>query len=126
LCYNYGHNSYLVVDSRNFPPQDVHVGLLAVGADFLVAVHAEGAVRLLRAHVAPLHDLIAVGVRKFSGDFDVQFEESLQGDVGREALHALVWNAMFGAAFWALDLQADAQISSIDSTHTHTLKLIHR
>jgi hypothetical protein len=114
LRFNYGHYSYLVVDSRDFAPQDVHMGLFAVGADFLVAMHAQRAIRLFRAHVAPLHDLIAVGVRKFSGDLDVQLEESLQGDVGREALHALIGNAMLGSTFRALDLRTYAQISQIE------------
>jgi len=101
-------SSYLVVDSRNFSPQDIHVGLLAVGADFLVAVHAQRAVGLFRAHVAPLHDLVAVGVGQFAGDLDMQLEKSLQGDIGGEALHTLVGNAVLGSAFRTLHLEPKA------------------
>lgn len=87
------------------------MGLFAVGADFLVAMHAKRAIRLLRAHVAPLHDLVAVGVGQLAGDLDVQLEKSLEGDVGGEALHALVGNAVLGSAFRALHLKPNADKS---------------
>lgn len=45
------------------------------------------------------------GIGQFSGYFDVQLQKSLQGDVGREGLHAVVGYPVFGATFRALDLR---------------------
>ena len=45
-------------------------------------------------------------VRRLPGNLYVCLEEPLQGDVGGEALDAVVGDAVFGAAFRALHLQA--------------------
>lgn len=72
------------------------MGSLAVGADLLLTVDAQRAVRLLRADAAPFHDLARGRVRQLAGDLDVQLQEPLQRHVGREALHALVGDAVLG------------------------------
>lgn len=82
-------SSYLGIDARDFAPQDVHVRVLALRAALLLAMHAQGAVALLGADAAPFHGLAAGRVRQFARDFDVQLQETLQGHVGREGLHAL-------------------------------------
>jgi len=77
----------------------------AVGAYLLLAVDAYRAIGLLRANVAPLHDLAACWVWKFACYLYVKFQEPLQGHVCRETLHSLVGDPVFCTAFWALYLQ---------------------
>lgn len=77
----------------------------ALLADLLVAMAAKAAVSLLGAYVAPLHHLAAGRIRQLAGDFDVELEESLQGDVGGEALHALVGYSVFGSTFRTFHLE---------------------
>lgn len=84
--------AYLGIDTRNFAPEDVHVSVLAFGTALLLTVDAEGAVAFLRTNAAAFHGLAAGRVRQLPGDLDVQFQESLQGDVGREGLHTLSRN----------------------------------
>lgn len=83
------HRGYLGIDARYFTPQDVHVSVLALGATFFLAVDAEAAVTLLGTNAATFHGLAAGRVRQLSCDLDVQLQESLEGDVGRERLDAL-------------------------------------
>ena len=49
--------AHLIVDACDFPPQDVQVGVFAVGTDAFVAVTARADVGLLRANPATFHDL---------------------------------------------------------------------
>jgi hypothetical protein len=79
----------------------------AVGAYLLLAVDAYRAIGLLRANVAPLHDLAACWVWKFACYLYVKFQEPLQGHVCRETLHSLVGDPVFCTAFWALYLSPD-------------------
>lgn len=81
--------SYLGIDARYFTPQDVHVSVLALGATFFLAVDAEAAVAFLGTNAATFHGLAAGRVRQLSCDLDVQLQESLQGNVGRERLNTL-------------------------------------
>lgn len=83
------------------------MGSFALLADFFVAMLAIAAVRLLGANVAPFHDLTAGRVRQFAGDFDVELEEALERDICGVALHALVWDTMFGPALRTFDLSPD-------------------
>lgn len=55
--------SYLGINARNFAPQDIHVRVLALGAAFLLAVDAQGAVAFLGANAATFHGLAAGRVR---------------------------------------------------------------
>ena len=77
----------------------------AVGAYLLLAVDAYRAIGLLRANVAPLHDLTACWVGKFACYLYVKFQEPLQGHVRRETLHSLVGDPVLCTTFWALYLQ---------------------
>lgn len=84
-----------------------------VGADFLVAMTTDGAVGFLRADIAALHNLSCGRVRQLSGDFDVQLQEALEGDIGGEALNPLVGDAVFCSAFWTLHLQENGYVNNI-------------
>lgn len=65
------------------------MSVLALGATFFFAVDAEAAVAFLGANAATFHRLAAGRVRQLSCDLDVQLQESLQGNVGRERLNTL-------------------------------------
>jgi hypothetical protein len=54
----------LIVDTRDFPLEDITVRLLARVADLLVAVRARIDVGFLRADGAPRHDRVCIGVRQ--------------------------------------------------------------
>lgn len=68
-------------------------------------MRTEAAVRFFRTDVTSFHDLTAGGIWQFSSDFDVQFQESLQGDVGWETLDTLVGYSVFGPTFRAFNLK---------------------
>jgi len=88
---------YLRIDAGNFASQDIHVRILAFGAAFLFAVHAQLTVTLLGANAAAFHGLTAGRVRQLPRDLDMQFQESLQCHVGRKGLHALQIRRIFGS-----------------------------
>lgn len=83
------------------------MGTFAFFADFLVAVMAKAAVSFFGADVAAFHYLAAGWIRQFSGDFDVELEKTLKGDVGGESLHTLIRDAMFCTTFWTFNLEKD-------------------
>jgi hypothetical protein len=114
--------THLVVNARDFTTQNVHVSTLAVGAYLLLAVDAYRAIGLLRANVAPLHDLAACWVWKFACYLYVKFQEPLQGHVGGETLHSLIRDPVFCTTFWALNLQ-QYRATVINCPHQYNLFL---
>lgn len=89
------------------------MGPFAVCADFLVAMATDGAVGLLGADIAALHDLPSCRIWQFSRDLDVELQKAREGDIGGEALNTLVWNSVFRSAFRALNLQQTNYINIV-------------